>query len=215
MNNVLTFKNMTIATTVLMAVIVLGTYTSQRKISTIQEIHPQYPADFSNDRILVGASHVVFVGKVVKQTGNVDFLETPSTQFEVEVIKNIKGDLSGLVTIDQLGGYKDGVLYIVREDTLLPENTKDDTAPLQPGSTYLFAARYNEANGQYVLITHPNALTLISSDVELDRFQLIDMATREEKITTFEEAYKNEVLLESDIQNNNTRNSYKLLRSNK
>ena len=35
------------------------------KLPISGEIHPQYIADFGNDKILMGASHNVFVGKVI------------------------------------------------------------------------------------------------------------------------------------------------------
>ncbi len=63
-------------------------------------------ADFSDDKILVGAAHNVFVGKVEKITGNEKLDEyTPQTQFDVKVLENIKGNLNGDVTVCQVGGY--------------------------------------------------------------------------------------------------------------
>lgn len=85
--------------------------TSSGGLPTI--MHAQYPADFRDDRILMGASHNVFVGKVISQVGNIPERILPDTQFSVDVIFNVKGNLRGRVTVDQNGGYKDGHLYLI------------------------------------------------------------------------------------------------------
>jgi hypothetical protein len=75
----------------------------------------------SDDRILVGLSHEVFVAKITKQLGDVTLpgIKPLMTQFEVRAIYNIKGNLRGNVVLTQIRGVE----------------------PLaQVGSTYLFAA---------------------------------------------------------------------------
>lgn len=90
-------------------------------------IHPSYPANYDDNAILVGASHNVFVGKVIAQVGTKDFVGNPATQFSVEIITHIKGDLKDTVVVNQEGGYRNGVLYLMEESGGL----------LVPGSTYL------------------------------------------------------------------------------
>lgn len=121
MTNIFSFKNFIIGLAVLLTLVFLGLYTNTLKLPITHKILLQHAADFSDDRILMGSSHNVFVAKVIKQTGNEPQTSAPSTQFAVEIIENIKGDLEGSVTVDQLGGYKDGVLYLVQGDTVGPE----------------------------------------------------------------------------------------------
>lgn len=211
MTNIFTLRNMTIGGILLMAVFALGIYITSVKSPTTSDIHLQYAADFSDDRILVGGSHNVFVGKVVKQSGNEEYSGTPSTQFDVEMVKNIKGNLKGTVVVDQLGGYKDGVLYLVHDDTVASDDIEGGTPLLTPGSTYLFAARYNEVKDRYTLITHPNGMKLISADAGLEKARLEELALRDEKVIALEEAYRHEILLNADIRHNNARNSYQSL----
>lgn len=176
------------------------------KLPVERQIHVQYAADFSDDRILMGASHNVFVGKVIKHVGDKQPIEIPETQFAVEVIYNIKGNLSGTVVVDQYGGYDNGILYYI-----------EDAAPLlKPGAAYLLATMYNRYNEEdwYILNSHPNGWKLITQDSNLNKVQLLSLAKNDAKVKALQEAYKNEILLDADIKNNNTRNSYQSLQKN-
>lgn len=53
----------------LLGVVALGVYNNVIKLPIATIVHPSYVADFSDDRVLVGGSHHVFVGKVVKRVG--------------------------------------------------------------------------------------------------------------------------------------------------
>lgn len=114
-------------------------------------------ADFVNvtdDRELIGAVHNVFFGKVIAQTGNkINTVPagkaggfSPQTQFSVEVLENVKGNLNGMITVNQYGGYKEegNVNRLV-----LIEGDK----PLEPGKTYLFATRFNNIDGWHTLVS--------------------------------------------------------------
>lgn len=211
MTNIFTLRNVTIGGILLMSALAMGIYISSVNSPATSDTHLQYAADFSDDRILVGGSHNVFAGKVVKQVGSEEYSSTPSTQFDVEVVKNIKGNLNGTVVVDQLGGYKDGVLYLVHDDTVTSDDIEGGTPLLTQGSTYLFTARYNEGKDQYTLITHPNGMKLISADAGLEKARLEELVSRDEKVIALEEAYRHEILLDADIRHNNTRNSYQSL----
>ena len=114
--------------------------------------------DVSDDRVLVGAAHNVFIGKVVAQTGskpNTPPVEagdvlgfSPQTQVSVEVLENIKGNLNGTITVSQYGGYEEksdaSQLVLIEDDKLL-----------EPGKTYLFATRFNDIDGWDTIIV-PN-----------------------------------------------------------
>jgi len=211
----LTIIKILVGGVVLVAVLGIGLYTNTIKLPIEKEIHTQYVADFSDDRILMGASHNVFVGKVIRETGTKDTGIVPETQFEVEVVLNIKGDLQGTATINQIGGYKDGILYTVHGGDVLAPNTEKGDTLLRPGVTYLFTSRYNKDEGWHTISSHPNGRKVISEDRELDGAQLKDLAMSDEKVRRLQGAYKNEILLEDDIRMNNTRNSYQSLQNTK
>jgi dCTP deaminase len=118
--------------------------------------------------------------------------------------------------VNQEGGYQNGILYLVHGgDVVHPagigNNQEEDDQLLQVGSTYLFAARYYEQKDWYTITSHPNGRKLISSDSNLDKVTLENLAKNDEKVLKLQEAYKHEILLESDVKNNNTRNSYQSL----
>lgn len=210
-----TIKNIIIGSVILVVVFGIGLYTNIIKLPITNIISLQYAADFSDDRILMGASHNVFVGKVIKQVGNKSIDDTPKTQFAVEVIHNIKGSLQGTVVVDQTGGYKNGILYLAHGgDVVGPVDPADkgsaDTDTLfEVGATYLFATRYSERDNWYTFISHPNGRKLISRDANLDKTKLEALSQNNERVVVLREAYKNEILLDVDVKTNNARNSYK------
>lgn len=181
----------------------LGLYTNVIKLPLINEFDVQYVANFDDDRVLLGASHNVFVAKVLKKIGQRDYGYGPASLFEVQIIKNIKGNLSGNVMVLQQAGYKNGILNITKGDSLL-----------EPSKTYLLATRYNNENNWYTVTSHPNGKKLISEDYSLGISKLEELANKDLKVIKFIEAYKNEIPLVIDIKNNNARNSYKSLYSN-
>jgi hypothetical protein len=171
--------------------------------------HPSliYPADPSNNQILMGSSHNVFIGKVLAQIGNKETEIGPRTQYQVHVIDNIKGELIDTVTVDMLGGYdQDGKLVLIESESMAPED-----ALLQHGSTYVFATRYNTQENWYTLISHQNARKVLSKDNTLPDQALKALADKDEKVEQFEEAYVSEILDKADLANSNTRNSFQSL----
>lgn len=165
---------------------------------------PVFAADFSNDQMLMGASHNVFVGKVLAQVGTKERGIGPESQFSVEVISNIKGNLSGTVVVNQEGGYKNGILVLAESGSV--GNQGDPL--LVPGKTYLFASRYSAEQNWYTLISHANARKIMSSDKSITHEQLRLLAEKDSRVKQLQEAYKNEILLDVDVATNNTKNSY-------
>ncbi len=201
------------AVVLLMVIVGLGLYTNAVKLPIERIMQPQYAADFSNDRILMGASHNVFVGKVIKEVKGKDIGIGPVTYFEVSIVNNIKGNLSGKVIILQQGGYENGILYTVRDGDVVAPNAGEisESGLLEIGSTYLLATRNASGEGAYYLNSHSNAKKLITKDDMLSDDQIEVLAQNDEKVKTLKEAYKTEILLDVDIQNNTTRNSYESL----
>lgn len=171
-----------------------------------KQMHAQYVADFSDDKALIGASHNVFVGKVLREVGKKERGIGPETQFEVEIIENIKGGLTDTVIVNQQGGYKDGVLHIV--EGVDDDKSGADEYMLRPGSTYLFATRHNEKENWHTLNSYPTARKLLSANADASSDELKDIANNDSRVEELREAYPNEILLPADVQNNRTLNSY-------
>jgi hypothetical protein len=149
--------------------------------------------DLSDDRVLMGASHYVFVGKVIKQVGNKLLISTdPGAQFAIDVIVNIKGELQGQVVVNQF-------------------NIKNQT-PLQPGYTYLFAARY-AADVNWLIIATPDQYMVLSQDSNVAVEKLEALAETNERVIALQKAYGYEILDRGDVQRNMTWNSYQSLKS--
>ena len=147
-------------------------------IHTSSRYESQMP-DFSDDRILLGLNHVSFVGRVLQQVGNenIPSSNAPGTQFTVQTLLNIKGNLQGIVTVAQI-------------EAIFPANAH----PLvQIGSTYLFTARYLESNDWYAF-GNPLAYKLISSDTTLSDVDLKQLAANNSDVIAMQQAYPNEVL---------------------
>ncbi len=173
----------------------------------VKQIDVQYAADFSDDRVLMGASHNVFVGKVIQQTGTKERGIGPETQYQVQIIDNVKGNLSGVVTVDQQGGYKNGVLYVVGGDTVAPAQDGSNYL-LQTGSTYLFATRYNSSENWYTLNSYPTASKKLSTNTLLSVNSLKAIAKKDPRFMALQVAYQHEVPLDADVKHNNVLNSY-------
>jgi hypothetical protein len=161
----------------------------------------EYVADFSNDRVLMGASHDVFVGKILKQIGSKEQGIGPETQFQVQVILDIKGGLQGTVTVDQEGGYENGTLYYVQGGVPL----------LKPGATYLLATRYSPPEDWYTLNPSISGSQFIIYDPNLSLAKLQAMAQNDMRVKQLEAVYPNEILLDADVKNSNALNSYQSL----
>lgn len=194
---------------VIFAVTVIGSVAAAPRTSIISA---SYPADFSKDDILVGASHNIFVGKVLSQSGAKKLGSTPEAQFAVEVIRNIKGELSGEVTVNQLGGFEDGTLYMFERDLPFVTNTDSDTDyMLQPGQMYVLSTRYNADEHWYTLNTFPTARKLIRMNAELPTPAILSLIDHDQRVLELRGAYPHEAPLLADVANENARNSFAAL----
>ncbi len=180
---------------------------------TARILHFEYAADFKNDQILVGASHNIFVAKVIRQVSNVSRV-MPKTQFLVEVIYNVKGNLHGAITVDQAGGYRDGVLYVSSRDAgdlLAPASSPNAGYLLEPGMTYILATRYSERDDWYTINSFYTASSLISGNPGLSSSQLKALTESNPRVLSLLVAYPNEIPFSSDETNDTSWNSYRSL----
>lgn len=113
-----------------------------------QGVSASFVTDFSDDRRLVGFMDHVFLGRVVAQ--NTTLISSdyplPTTEFTVQVIDSIKGDLSGEIVVRQDGGLDPTTneMVLVYGDALLEVNgvyllatkTCDDGSCQQAGAVY-------------------------------------------------------------------------------
>lgn len=97
-----------------------------------------YIGNFEDQRQVAGAAQNIFIGQVIKQSGTESRNDFPETQYEVKVLKNIKGKQKGLITVNQQGGYRKNTEE--QDELVLFEGDK----LLQEGKLYLFATRYSE-----------------------------------------------------------------------
>jgi hypothetical protein len=181
---------------------------SVSKPLVIKEIEGQYAGDFADDRVLVGASTNVFIGKVIEQAGNRERGIGPETQFTVEIVQNIKGKLQGTILLDQLGGYREGTLYKPENGAETSEFAPQDYV-LKPGSTYIFATRFSEENDWYTLNPFPTATALLTNDSNASGEVLSNLADSNVRVKQLRAAYVDEKPLPEDIAHNNTPNSYR------
>jgi len=181
---------------------------------TIAEVHGILSIPLADDRALIGASHNVFVAKVASQVGVRQEILSPGvgvpiSQFSVEPILNIKGNLQRTVMVEQFGGYQSNGVLVVGDggDAFGPSSGPSAGHLMQPGSTYLLSTRY-ESDGVYYLWDFPTASKLISEDRNLSDSQLQSLATNDGRVQQLEVAYPNEILVADDVRTGNTRNSW-------
>ena len=117
------------------------------------DMRVNYAIEPTDEEELVGFATHVFVGRVVEKVGSEGAPLSgpggevvPRTQFSVAVLENIKGDLSGEVTVSQTGGYDRAVGRTVRVE---------GDPLLQPGQQRLFATTYDEGEGWYAIAAQP------------------------------------------------------------
>ena len=120
-------------------VFIYNTYINNNNITYLSR---SSVTDVSNDRKLAGISHNIFIGKVISKIGvksRTDIL--PETQFSVQLIENIKGNLNENIIVNQQGGNDNNKIVLFENDKMI-----------EPGKFYLFATRYNEAEKWHTLI---------------------------------------------------------------
>lgn len=121
-------------------------------------VDPSYETDITDQRKLAGDVDAVFVGTVMEQTGTKTRGVMPETQFRVNVVEVLKGDVNGDVTVNQQGGIhtESGDLLLMAGDELI-------TA----GNSYLFAVKHSPQESWYTLVPGVGDIPLAAADVQL------------------------------------------------
>ena len=112
-----------------------------------------YAFEPTDEEQLVGFATNVFVGRVVEKVGaegaplsGPGGEVVPRTQFSVAVLKDIKGDLGGEVTVSQTGGY----------DNAKGRGVRVEGDPLlESGQQRLFVTSYDEREGWHTIVAQP------------------------------------------------------------
>ena len=158
-------------------------YISKENQKRISQIHgiciipdtiEEYVGGFSN----------IFTGVVVgiKEEHNTRG-EIPTTDYIVDVVDNIKGNLKGKVIVNQIGGdFKDVVVYT-------------DTPNLKVGNLYLFSTRFIESNIKNKVHSQSpcsRSLTLISEKPG-NKKENIELSRNNKRYFELLKAYSNEI----------------------
>lgn len=107
-----------------------------------------YAFDVSDPRELVGSADNVFVGRVVEEVGGEDIAgegggDIPQTQFAVDVVENLKGELRGQVVVNQDGGTLPG-----ESRPILLTGSE----PLEPGESYVLSTSRDVPSGWHSIV---------------------------------------------------------------
>ena len=150
--------------------------------------HTTLIADFHDKRTLVGASHHVFTGTVMKQIGTKQHGSLPETQFTVQVLENIKGTLPKVVTVNQQGG----LLETDGEVSLVLVNGDPQ---LIPGESYLFATRYLADEKWHTVIPNFGDIK-IEGNVAYEKGNGGKLTLKSDLLAEFRNALANEIVPE-------------------
>lgn len=182
---------------VLIIVVAVAVYLFYISISRIPQVTELYSYNTSIPEQAVGISDYVFVAKVngiartdyidtgtveLSTTGNKE-IESPYTVYNIEVVKNIKGELITSEPIEymQYGGVnEDGETYTFMEGTGL----------LETGKYYILLVNTFREDGGTLETSDQNRIILLD-DVEND-----EDVENSELVKRYEEAYKNEYIPE-------------------
>jgi hypothetical protein len=151
-------------------------------------MHMEFPPEVDSVGGLLKISSNVFIGKVLKKNGDGTGHQRPSTRFEVEVVENITGNITGKVFVDQIGvglSAKNGKFYVTEGD--VPNITSGKFNPndvyLKTGATYLFAS-YCEEN-RCGISAPPYDRTLITTNVGLTKTQIMTATHANARVQQF------------------------------
>jgi hypothetical protein len=156
------------------ALVVGGTTLAQRYSAQPRTLQAEvsFVADFSDTRKLAGFVDSVFIGRVIEQSGthSPDGV-IPETLFKVEVIRSLKGSLSGVVAVNQQGGFsaEENALVVVEEDGLL-----------QAGKTYMFATRTGGDGSWHTLVPGYGNVEIGPGVQQVDLVQKFEKAVKEQ-----------------------------------
>jgi len=146
-------------------------------------MHPQYAFKPSDTKQLVKNTDSIFIGKVVKQTGEKQIGGFSYPVFSVQVIESVKGDAFGTVDVVQADvRYRDKKVYVSEGDISISGEMNLDKILLKQGSAYIFTALYVKDDHQYGISIAPYDRTLITNISTSSESQIKTEAGRNPRI---------------------------------
>lgn len=130
----------------------------------------EYAFDLSDTEQLVGWADNVFVGKIQRIVNTVNDDISPVTTYEVSVVENLKGELSGTVLVSHRIGYS----HLQRATFKF----KNDNY-MKTSESYIIICRYDKEKGTYMVVP-------TYGDIKLEE------NTRKEQILDYKENIKNQ-----------------------
>jgi hypothetical protein len=166
----------------------------------IMRISGSYIIDVDNLNELVGDASYVFVAKVIREDGNeyrdhvtkesenggTETFGRPFTNYSVNIIENIKGNLitEDTIPLRKSGGlYEDGSGYAIFEDDELPV----------VGETYIFFA--NADFDGVPLVSGPNSNPKIDIPAKTKTVNIEKIVKDSKKVTEIKDATKTQVIV--------------------
>ncbi len=118
-------------------------------------VEVSYGFNVKDEEKLVGFAENVFRGRVIEQVGSEKMADSasgdsglPQTQFAVQPLENIKGELTGRVTVNQQGGS-------IKQNGKSKKVLIEGDPLLEPGKEYMFVTRYEEDKDWYTIAAQP------------------------------------------------------------
>ena len=144
---------------------------------------PTWATDMSDDKKLAGIVGNIWFGQVIEETGKLENKEdVPATYYEISVLENLKGNLSGKVPVEQQGvDFADGTKFRITGDAEL----------LEPGHSYLFATSLDDITGYHVIVSGYGNL-LLDVAKETDKETVLQSDDAKELRTRFQHAIQNQ-----------------------
>lgn len=153
------FKKKLLSIIIILLIVAGCTLYFSNKISfKTYEISVCWAVQIDEPKVLYEHSDAMFIGKVEKKIGQVNYTIVPETQFSVKVEKIIKGSPKETIVVNQEGGIKNYAFQIPRGTKLL-----------EIGETYFFAARYDKEKDSYT-IAPVYGDVLINHDFETEEY---------------------------------------------
>ena len=119
--------------------------TAEAIVAPSANFTPDYVTDVQDQRRLAGLADAIFVGEVLEQIGTKSITEgIPETQFRVQVVESLKGDLSGQVTVNQA---------MIDGDT-----------PIAPGTSYIFSTLSLPSENWHTIVPNVGRIDLSPDD---------------------------------------------------
>ena len=146
--------------------------------------HAHAVTDLSDDRKLAGFAQDIVIGRVLEEVGQTEEYGWPETQFKVRVLDVLKGELEGVITVNQQGGIweQDGSTYRIEGDPDL----------LEPGRAYLFATRTFSEEDWHTVMPGYGDIKIEADDLG-DDGKLLKSEQAEELRVRFKDAIENEI----------------------